>query len=156
VSNGFRRRISAWIEAGRKTGFLLLLVAGSTALGILIAWPLWLFATSARQAYTITVLALAAGGIVFLVARAILRSRSAARDPGRPNRSAGSALLTALMVIVGCSGLYLSAALLARGIWIFGAGAAVVWAGLLWLLGRARGAVRNRKARPVPAENKSR
>lgn len=156
MNRGLRRRISAWIEAGRKTGFLLLLVAGSAALGVLIAWPLWLFATSARQAYTITVLGLAAGGIIFLVARAFARNRWAAREPGRPRRSAGSVLLTALMVIVGCSGLYLWAALLARGIWILGVGAAVLWAGLLWLLGRARGAVRNRKARTVPAENKSR
>ena len=156
MSSGLRRRISAWIEAGRKTGFVILLVAGSAALGILISWPLWLFATSARVAYTVTILALAAGGVVYLVVRAAVRSRSAARDPGRPRGSAASALLTALMVIVALAGLYLAAALLARGIWILGAGAAAAWAALLWLLGRARGAARNRKGRAVPAENKSR
>ncbi len=156
MSSALRRRISAWIEAGRKTGFVILLVAGSAALGLLISWPLWLFATGAREAYTVTILALAAGGVVYLVVRAVLRSRAAARDPGRRRGSAASALLTALMVIVGLAGLYLAAALFARGIWILGAAAAAAWAGLLWLLGRARGAARNRKARPVPAENKSR
>ena len=156
MSSGLRRRISAWIEAGRKTGFVILLVAGSAALGILIAWPLWLFATSAREAYTVTLLALAAGAAVYLVVRGVVRRRSAARDPGRPRGSAASALLTTLIVIVAVAGLYLAAALLARRIWILGAGAAVAWAGLLWLLGRARGAARNRKTRRVPAENKSR
>jgi hypothetical protein len=156
VSSELRRRVSAWIEAGRKTGFVILLVAGSAALGILIALPLWLFATRAREAYTITILALAAGAVVYLVVRAIVRRRSAPRDPGRPRGSAASALLTTLIVIVAVAGLYLVAAVLARGMWILGALAAAAWAALLWLLGRARGAARNRKARPVPAENKSR
>jgi hypothetical protein len=156
VSSRLRRRVSAWIEAGRKTGFVILLVAGSGALGILIAWPLWLFATSAREAYTITIFALAAGAVAYLVVRAIVRRRSAARDPGRPRGSAASGLLTALTVIVAVGGLYLIAALLARRIWILGAGAAAAWAGLLWLLGRARSAARSRKARALPAENNSR
>jgi len=157
-----RRRLASWIEAGRKTGFLLLLVAGSAALGIIIAWPLWLFATSARETYTVVVLALAAGGIVYLVVRALLRSCTTARDPGRPRRSAVSGLLTALMVIVGCAGLYLVAAMAARRTWVLAALAVVLWIGLLWLLGRARNAARaraegrTRKARPVPAENRSR
>jgi O-antigen/teichoic acid export membrane protein len=156
VSSELRRRVSAWIEAGRKTGFVILLVAGSAALGILIALPLWLFATRAREGYTITILALAAGAVVYLVVRAIVRRRSEPRDPGRPRGSAASALLTTLIVIVAVAGLYLVAAVLARGMWILGALAAAAWAALLWLLGRARGAARNRKARPVPAENKSR
>ena len=156
MSSGLRRGISAWLEAGRKIGFVILLVAGSAALGIVIAWPLWRFATGAREAYTITFLVLAAGAVVYLVVRAAVRRRSAARDPGRPQGSAASALLTALIVIVAAGGLYLAAALLARGLWILGAGAAVTWAVLLWLLGRARGAARRRKARPVPAENRSR
>ena len=156
MSSGLRRGVSAWIEAGRKIGFVILLVAGSAALGIVIAWPLWRFATGAREAYTITILVLAAGAVVYLVVRAAVRRRSAARDPGRPRGSAASALLTALIAIVAVAGLYLAAAFLARGLWILGAGAAVVWAVLLWLLGRARGAARRRKARPVPAENRSR
>lgn len=144
------------MEAGRRAGFVVLLVAGSAILGIIISWPLWLFATSARQAYTAVVLALAAGGIIYLAVRAFARRRSAARDPGRPRRSAVSGLLTGLMVIVGCAGLYVAAALLARGIWVLGAAALVLWAGLLWLLGRARGSLRSRKEHAVPAENRSR
>ena len=77
-----RRTLARWFEAGRRIGFLLVLVAGSAALGLLISWPLWFFATSARQAYTITVLVLAGAGVVFLVVRSASRSRGATRDPG--------------------------------------------------------------------------
>lgn len=155
MNNGLRRTVAAWVEAARKTGFLLLLVVGSAALGILIAWPLWLFATSARQAYTITVLALAGAGIVFLAVRAVQRSRKAVQDPGKPRRTFLSVLLTVLIVIVGFAGAYLAAALFVRGLWIIGAGVVVLWAGILWLMGRARGAAKTRKVRPVPAENGS-
>ncbi len=67
MKNAFRKTLSRWVEAGRKVGFLLVLVAGSAALGLLISWPLWLFATSARGAYSITVLGLAGAGILYLV-----------------------------------------------------------------------------------------
>jgi len=156
LSRGLRRRFSVWLEAGRSAGFAVLLVAGSAALGLVIALPLWLFATSAREAYTITVLALGGAAIVYLVVRSVVRSRSAPRDPSRQGRSALVGIVTVLIVVVGLAGIYLAAALLARGYWILGTAALVVWAGLLWLLGRARGAARNRKARAVPAENKGR
>jgi hypothetical protein len=155
VKSGLQKSIAAWIEGGRKIGFLLLLVAGSAILGFLIAWPLWLFATSARQAYTITVLALAGAGVVFLVVRAAQRRRRAVRDAGKPPRTFLSGLLTVLMVVVGIAGVYLAAALIVRGLWIIGAAVIAVWAGLLWLIGRARGATKVRKVRPVPAENGS-
>ncbi len=154
--SGGRRRFAGLLEAGTRAGFAVLLAAGSAALGLAIAWPLWRFATAARQAYTISVLALAAAGIVYVVVRGVLRGRSAARDPGRPRRSALSAVVTTLMVLVGLAGLYRAAALFARGTWILGAAAGAAWVLLLWLLGRARSALRGRKARPVPAENKSR
>ncbi len=157
MSTGLRRRLARWLEAGRTAGFLVLLVAGSAALGIAISLPLWLFATSAREAYTIAVLALGVVGIVYLVVRsAVRRGREAARDPRRPRRSTAAGLFTAFMVIVGVGGLYLAAALLARANWILAAADLAVWAGLLWALGRARGAARSRKARPLPAENKGR
>ncbi|MGA2381642.1 MAG: hypothetical protein ABSG85_20275 [Spirochaetia bacterium] len=155
MKNGLRKAIAAWIEGGRKVGFLLLLVAGSAGLGFLIAWPLWLFATTARQAYTITVLALIVGGIIFLAVRAAQRRRKAVRDAGKPRRTLLSGLLAVLMVIVGVAGVYLAAALIVRGLWIIGAGVVALWAGLLWLIGQARGAAKARKVRPLPAENGS-
>jgi hypothetical protein len=152
---GARRVAAGWIEAATGIGFVLLLVAGCAALGLAIAWPLWAFATGARQAYTIAVLAAAAGGIIYLAVRAALKRRASARDLSLPPRSAAAGLLTVLMVLVGLCGAWAAAALLVRGIWLLGFVTAALWAGLLWLLGRARKAARNRKARQVPAENRS-
>lgn len=69
--------LRAWGEAARKIGFLALLVAGSAAAGLVIAWPLWYFATSARTAYTAFALILAACGIIFAIIRSILKGRNA-------------------------------------------------------------------------------
>ncbi len=153
MSRELRKSVAAWIEGGRKVGFILLLVAGSAALGFLIAWPLWLFATSARSLYTITVLGLAGAGIVFLIVRAARRRRKAVRDAGRTPRSFLAVLLGALAAIVGIGGAYLAAALIVRRLWMVGAADVVLSAALLWLLGRARGAAKARKVRPIPAEN---
>jgi hypothetical protein len=153
VKKELRKSIAAWIEGARGVGFLLLLVAGSAALGFLIAWPLWFFATSARPAYTITVLALAFAGIVFLIVRAARNRRRAVRDAGKPPRTFLSTLLGFLTVLVGVAGVYLSAALIVRGLWIIAAIVILLSAGFLWLLGRARGAAKGRKVSAVPAEN---
>jgi hypothetical protein len=150
-----RKTIARWLEAGRKIGFLLVLVAGSAALGFLVSWPLWLFATSARQAYTFTVLGLACAGVIFLAVRSIRRSRRTTRDPGKPRRTFVSVLLTVLMVLVGFGGAYMAAAFLVRGLWVFGAVDIAAWGLLLWALGRARSGAKNPKVRPVPAENGS-
>jgi hypothetical protein len=155
VKTAVRKTLARWFEAGRKIGFLLFLVAGSAALGFLISWPLWLFATTARTAYTITVLGLAGAGIVFLVTRSVLRSRTATRDPGKPRRTLLSAFLTMLMALIGFGGAYLAAVLLVRGLWLFAAVDLAAWGLVLWGLGRARSASKNRKVRPVPAENDS-
>jgi hypothetical protein len=150
---GARRTFAAWLEAGSRIGFVLLLVIGCTALGLAIAWPLWAFATGARQAYTVAILSAGAAGLLFLIVRSARRRAASTRDPSQPSRSVVSGLLTALMVLVGLAGAWAAAALLVRGIWVLGAAAAVLWAGLLWLLGRARRAARSRKPAAVPAEN---
>ena len=155
MRNSARKTLARWLEAGRKIGFLLVLVAGSAALGLLISWPLWLFATSAREVYTVTFLALAGVGVVSLIARSVRRNRRATRDPGKPRRTFLSLLLTVLMVIVGFGGAYLAAAFLARGFWTIGAIAVATWGLLLWALGRARNAAKHSKARTIPAENGS-
>ena len=156
MSGGLRRRLAAWIETARNAGFLVLLVAASAALGLAIAVPLWFFATSARGAYTVAVLVLAGAGIVYLVVRSAVRRSATARESGRPRQSAVAVLLAVLMGVVGVAGLYAAAALAAHANWVLGALDLVVWAGLLWLMGRARRAAGSRKARPFPAENKSR
>jgi hypothetical protein len=153
VNAGLRRTVSAWLRAARLVGGLVLLIGGSAALGLLIAWPLWRFATGARGPYTIFVLVVAAGGIVYLVVRRLQRNAAEARDPSLPRRSVSAGLLTAARVVIGVCGAYLAAALLARGFWILGASAAVVWGLLLWLLGRAHRAAIQRKERLHPAEN---
>jgi cytochrome c biogenesis protein CcdA len=155
VKKELRQSIAAWIEGGRKVGFFFALVAGSAALGFLIAWPLWLFATSARHAYTLTVLALAGAGVVYLVVRAAHRRSNAVRDAGRPPRTLLSMLLGALSVVVGLAGVYLAIAFILRRQWILLAAAIVLSATLLWLLGHARGAAKARKVRLVSAEHRT-
>jgi hypothetical protein len=155
VKQGFQKTLSRWIEGARRVGFFLLLLAGSAALGILIAWPLWYFATTARNEYTIFVLALAGAAIVFLAVRGGIRRRKAARDSGVPRRSVLAVLLSVVMVVIGCAGLYAAAALFSRRLWIIGSADVAVWAALLWLMGRARAAAKSRKVRRIPAENGS-
>lgn len=153
--DGVRKTVARWIEAARKVGFLLVLVAGSAALGLMISWPLWFFATSARTAYTITVLGIGAAGVLFLAVRSARRSRAALRDPGRPGRSFASVSITVVMVLVGFGGAYLAAAFLVRGLLVLAAVDLAAWGLLLWGLGRARHAAKNRKVRTIPAENGS-
>jgi len=156
VKEGFQKSLAAGLEGIRKAGFLLALVAGSAALGFLIAWPLWLFATSARQVYTTTVLSLGGAGVVFLTVRAGQRRRKARNEAGKPPRSLLAVVLTALMVAVAITGAFLAAALVVRGLWVIGAAEVVLWVGLLWLIGRGRRAAKDRKVRTVPAENAGR
>jgi hypothetical protein len=156
VKESFQKSLAAGLEGVRRAGFLLALVAGSAALGLLIAWPLWLFATSARQVYTITVLSLSGAGVVFLTVRAGQRRRKARHEAGKPRRSLLAVMLTAVMVAVAVAGAYLAAALVVRGLWVIGAAEVVLWVGLLWLIGRGRRAAKDRKVRTVPAENAGR
>jgi len=155
VRGGVKKRLESWLEAVQKVGFLILLVAGSAAFGFVIAWPLWLFATSQRQAYTIFAFCLAGGGLLAVGIRRFISRREAPRDPGRPRRTILSMLLTVMLTIVALAGGYLAAVLLYRGLWILAVPALVVWAGLLWALGFARRASKRRKEQQKPAENRS-
>jgi hypothetical protein len=145
--------VSRWVEAGRGIGFFLLLLAGTGLLGFCISWPLWMFSTREPGAYTLTVLSLAGACIVFLIARAFLRKHRAVEDLSKPRVTLVTALLTLLMVLVGITGAFAAIALLARRMWIWGMLDILVWVGILWLLGRARGFAKTRKAVSIPAEN---
>jgi len=135
-------------------GFFILLVAGSAGLGCVIAWPLWAFATSERTAYTIFALCLTGGGLAAFAARAIIRSRRAVRDPGKPRRTVLSLLLTLVLVGVVLAGAYIAAVMLSRGLWILAIPACVLWGGLVWLVAFTRRRAKTHKERPVHAENK--
>ena len=155
MRGALKRRLESWLEAFRKIGFFILLVAGSACFGFAIAWPLWLFATSQRQAYTIFAFCLAGGGLVALAVRRFIRLRTSARDPGKPRRTILSVLLTIVLTIVAVAGAYAAAVLIYRGLWILAAPALGVWAGLLWALAWARRASNRHNERHNPAENVS-
>jgi hypothetical protein len=152
MRSALRSAIRPWVTAIRGIGLLVLLVAGSTALGLAIAWPLWLLATAARRLYTVLVLAAAAGGAVFLAVRAFARGRRRAQDTGQRRRSPTAALISVLIAFLACCGLYSLAALAFQGLWLIALPTMLVWVCLLWLLGRARRAVRRRGEAPVPAD----
>ena len=154
MNRAVRRSFGGWIDAVTKVGFFLLLAGGSAALGFAIAWPLWLFATSQRKAYTIFVLCLVGAGTVALVARGVARRRRAARDRGVPRRAAFSAFLAAIQVVVVLAGLWAEAALIARGLWLFSAVGFLLWAAIVWVMGIGRRALKKRKRPAIPAENK--
>jgi small-conductance mechanosensitive channel len=155
VRGGLQKRLESWLEALRKVGFLILLLAGSAVFGFAIAWPLWLFATSQRQAYTIFAFCVAGGGLLALAVRRFIRHRASARDPGRPRRTVLSVILTILLTIVALAGGYVAAVLLYRGMWILAVPALAVWVVLLWALGFARRASKRHKEGLNPAENGS-
>ena len=155
MNRRLRNSLQGPVEAGRRVALFLLLAGGSAALGFVIAWPLWLFATSERQAYTIFVLCLVGVGIVALVARSVARRRRAARDRGGPRRSALSVLLTTVQVVVVLAGIWAEAAFIARGFVLVSVAGLVVWAAILLALGMGRRAAKRRKRPAIPAENKS-
>jgi hypothetical protein len=154
VNRGLRNSLQGPRDVGRGIALFLLLVGGSAALGFVIAWPLWLFATSARTAYTVFVLCLVGAGIVALVARNVARRRRAARDRGAPRRAALSVLVTIIQVVVVLAGLWAEAAFVVRGFWVMSVAGLLVWGAILWALGMARRAAKRRKQPAIPAENK--
>jgi len=154
VNRGLGNPFQGWINAGRRLGLFLLLAGGSAALGFVIAWPLWLFATSERKAYTIFVLCLLGAAIVALAVRSAARRRRAAHQEGRPGRSALSVILAVVQFVIVLAGLWIESFLIARGLWIFSVLGLLVCASMLWALGVGRRAAKTRKAAALPAENR--
>ena len=147
------RTVRGWLETGRSIGFILLLIAGTGLLGFCISWPLWFFATRTPGVYTATVLSLAGAGIAALIARRVLRRRSA-DGPSRHGAALLAAVISVFMGGVAIVGAFTAAALLARRMWLGGGIEVVLWVFLLWLLGKARRAAKTRKAPGFSAENR--
>ena len=133
-----RSVMRSWVELARGLGFLILLVGGSATVGVIIAWPLWYFATSNRIAYTAFALLLALAGAVFATVRSIIKGRNAAAEEGRRRRHALSKLLGVLQILILVSGLYLVAVLSYHAVWIFAIPLFIVCLGLIVLVGLAR------------------
>ena len=139
-----------WVEAGRKVALFLVLVIGSAALGAVVAWPLWRFATAARWAYTWFALGVAVAGIAAAVVRAAARRRRLPPDPSRPRHPALSLILSTLRAVLFLAGLYAVLVFAVRAFWGLAVAAAVVSAGLLWLLTLARRRARRGRRHGAP------
>ena len=157
MSTGARGWAAAWRERGRKTGFFFLLLALCVALGLVIALPLWLFATREPRLYTSLALCLLGAAVLALVVRGAVRRRRRPREPGAPARPALARLLAAMATLLGLACLYSAAALLVRGLWIVAALELIAGGLLVWLLTFLRWLARKpRKVPSTPAENRSR
>ena len=125
------RVLRGYREIGARTGFLVLLVVLSAALGALIALPLWLFATTSPRAYTAAVLAAAAAAAGAAIDRRALRDgiswpRAAAK--------ALAVLLGLVKAVLLLAGLYAAAAFAARRLFLpAAAGALVFLAAAAWI-----------------------
>jgi uncharacterized membrane-anchored protein len=138
VKHELRSLIRSWGELASKFGFFVLLVVGSATMGVVIAWPLWYFATSARAAYTVFALLLALAGVVFAIVRSVIKRRNATHEASGRRRPLLSSFLVILQVLILLSGLYVAAVLFYHGIWVFAIPLLVACFGLLVLLGLAR------------------
>jgi Mn2+/Fe2+ NRAMP family transporter len=135
VGVGFLKRVlKGYVGLFKAVGFLAALIAASAVLGFLAAWPLWMFATTNRVAYSIFSAAVLAAGVVFLVVRAALRGRSTARPAHgeRRRRPLVTALVIAAWIVLFAAGLYAILLFLSRGSYLIVIPVAVI---LLVLLG---------------------
>jgi hypothetical protein len=139
-----------WGERLRAVGFLVAMAGGSAALGFAIAWPLWFFATSHRQAYTIFALSLAAAALVFGIVRSLARRRRDPRSRAKPRLGAAALAVSLVRGIIFVAGLYLLLAFVFRGLWLLALPGALLWAAIVWLLSRLRRVLHRAK---VPADN---
>jgi small-conductance mechanosensitive channel len=120
------------------------IVAGSAALALAIALPLWYAATRHSAAYSIAVIAFLAAGGGFLAVRSARRARRAPRDPSRPRRTPLWFLGGALELLALAGGLYGALFLAFRGMWAFAIPAIALWLLLLGWVGWRRSAGRAR------------
>lgn len=134
------RILKGWISLARRAGFFLFIAAGSAALALAIALPLWYASTRRPAAYSIAVIVLLTAVGVFFAVRSAVRARSLPRDPSRPRRTLGSVLLAALGIVALAGGLYGALFLAFRGMWAFAGPALAVWLVLLGWAGSRRGA----------------
>jgi hypothetical protein len=97
----------------RGLGTFLAGAAVLVAVGVIVVYPLWLFAARSPEAFTAIVLAAVAIGIVAAIARWFVReARQASDGLITPLRKAGSVLLRVLAVALFLVGVYIAALLL--------------------------------------------
>ena len=146
--------LRGWVEAARKVALFLALVIGSAAFGVVIAWPLWRFATAARGAYTWFALGVVGAGVAAAAVRAAVRRRRLPPDPSRPRRPVLSFTISTLRAVLFLAGLYAVLVFAVRAFWGLAAASAVITGGLVWLLSLARRRVKGgavvHAARRVP------
>jgi small-conductance mechanosensitive channel len=138
------RILGGWASLARRAGFFVSIVAGSAALALAIALPLWYAATRHSAAYSIAVIAFLAAGGGFLAVRSARRARRAPRDPSRPRRTPLWFLGGALELLALAGGLYAALFLAFRGMWAFAIPAIALWLLLLGWVGWRRSAGRAR------------
>jgi hypothetical protein len=149
------RWAAGWTARLRGAAFFILVIALCAGLGLLVALPLWLFATREPRIYTMVVLGLLGAGLVFLVVRAI--SRRAGSEERARRTPLMARLLSVLIALVSLAGLYSVAVLFSRRLWVLGGSSLVVFGFLLWPLASLRGALRKRrKPAADTAENSGR
>jgi len=125
------RVLQGYREIGARAGFLALLVALSAALGALIAFPLWLFATASPRAYTVAVIAAGAAAAGAALVRRLLRT-----GISRPRAAAKALALLAGLAKAALllAGLFAAAASAARRLSLPAAAAGlVVLAAAAWI-----------------------
>ena len=87
----------------RAAGFAAVLIGASVGCGFVVAWPLWLLATTQRVVYSLLALCALGGGVVYLVVRRLTRGR---RLPSAEHRPRLRWLLTLAWIVVCAVGLY--------------------------------------------------
>jgi hypothetical protein len=139
------RILRAYARILRSLGLLLALLAASAGLGFMVAWPLWAFATTYSEAYSVFILLLLIVGAAALVARRVIRGK-AARSPvaGENRRSpAATGLLILAWLVVMILGVYAAVVLFARGLYGYSIAVLLV---LILLLGFLASFIQGKKS----------
>ncbi len=143
MSGAFGRILRGYLGVLRGLGFFIALLAASAGIGLLVAWPLWKFATSSRTAYSWFALAAAAAVIVLLMVQSARRRRTVPAGPlsRRRRHPLVRALFGLVWTLALLAGFTVVLLLAARGLYL---AAVPVLAALLLLAGYIAFGRRNR------------
>lgn len=99
----FRAIARGYAGIFRGLALLAVLLGASAVCGLLVGWPLWIFATARSGTYSLCALAVIGAGIVALIVRGMTRKRRATTRSRNPLVTA-LLILASIAVLVG--GLY--------------------------------------------------